>query len=161
MFGVLFDLQQRALVWPVRAHSNKLLGFTRRYLPGHQLRYEYPRGFTRPLFPCDKFRGSRAILVEGPLDAMWLHQHGYYGALATLGTSVTAKQLAWLRAHVAEVVLMFDNDPAGKAVTQKLLPRLLEFRLWLAKLPDDVKDPQELSAEQLEKALAEIKPFGI
>lgn len=56
--------------------------------------------------------GRQAVLVEGELDAVNLHQYGY-PALA-MGTShITAAQVADLR-EVREVFILLDGDSAGE-----------------------------------------------
>ncbi|KKK87079.1 hypothetical protein LCGC14_2756850, partial [marine sediment metagenome] len=111
----------------------------------------------RSLFPLDHFdRGERAYLVEGPLDAMWLHQHGHASALATLGSNITRQQIDWLRGNVTAVTLVFDNDEVGWRATDQLIGRLSQhgFHVSVVRLPSHVKDVQELSADEIEQALS-------
>ena len=57
--------------------------------------------------------GAPALVVEGYLDVIALHQAGFGGAVAPLGTALTADQLAELWRHSPEPVLCFDGDAAG------------------------------------------------
>ena len=157
-FDVRFDSDDGALIWPVRDSSANTISFIKRRLPGQPgVKYLYPPGFTRALFPLDHFdySGERALLVEGPLDAMWLHQHGYTTALATLGTDITRGQVDWLKGNVSAVTLAFDNDEAGWRATDLLTGRLAQhgFYVSVVRLPDHVKDIQELSSAEIGPAL--------
>jgi DNA primase len=66
-----------------------------------------------------------ALLVEGPLDAIQLHQAGFTNAVACLGTSVSALQLQLLQRQGMKLLLVaLDGDRAGQAATEKLLEQL-------------------------------------
>jgi DNA primase len=76
---------------------------------------------------------SRAIIVEGYLDCLMAHQHGFGETVAALGTAFTPAQLGLLRRYADEVVALFDADAAG----QKASSRLEEMM-------NDVMDIQDL-----------------
>jgi DNA primase len=59
-------------------------------------------------------RAGRAILVEGNVDVVTLHQRGYRETVAPLGTALTAPQVALIARFAESVVLCFDGDNAGK-----------------------------------------------
>ena len=66
-----------------------------------------------------------ALLVEGPLDVIQLHQAGLTHAVACLGTSVSELQLQLLRRHgMKQLLIALDGDRAGQAATEKLLEQL-------------------------------------
>jgi DNA primase len=66
-----------------------------------------------------------ALLVEGPLDVIQLHQAGFTHAVACLGTSVSALQLQLLqRQGMKHLLIALDGDRAGQAATEKLLEQL-------------------------------------
>ncbi|QCH15574.1 toprim domain-containing protein [Synechococcus sp. CB0101] len=84
-----------------------------------------------------------ALLVEGPLDVIQLHQAGFTNAVACLGTSVSALQLQLLRRQgMKHLLIALDGDKAGQAATEKLLeqlqPQLMAGGLSasVAQLPD-------------------------
>jgi len=65
------------------------------------------------------------ILVEGPLDAIWLWQLGY-NSVSTLGAWCSGEQVNWIkRNRYGEVVLALDNDEAGKAGTKDAVKKLV------------------------------------
>src|SRR2546427_7150229 len=57
---------------------------------------------------------NRALLVEGYVDCLMAHQHGFPETVAALGTAFTPAQLALLRRYCDEVVTFFDADAAGQ-----------------------------------------------
>jgi DNA primase len=63
---------------------------------------------------------NRAIVVEGYLDCLMAHQHGFTETVAALGTAFTAAQLGLLRRYADEVVSVFDADAAGQKATSRL-----------------------------------------
>jgi len=68
-------------------------------------------------------RRGEAIVVEGYLDVLTLHQAGLTATVSPLSTMLSAAQLTTLRSLVKQVVLVFDGDTAGQtAVTRVLLP---------------------------------------
>ena len=70
-------------------------------------------------------REGTALLVEGPLDVIQLHQAGFGHAVAALGTAVSPLQLELLQRHGLKHLLMgFDGDAAGQKATERLLEQL-------------------------------------
>jgi DNA primase len=63
----------------------------------------------------------QVVIVEGYMDAVMAHQHGYRNVVATLGTAVTDRHLRLLRRQVDEIVLALDADAAGEAATWRAL----------------------------------------
>jgi DNA primase len=66
-----------------------------------------------------------ALLVEGPLDVIQLHQAGFTHAVACLGTSVSELQLQLLRRQgMKHLLIALDGDGAGQAATDRLIAQL-------------------------------------
>lgn len=81
--------------------------------------------FGLPLIKNDK----PIFAVEGELDAMSIHQLGF-NAIAFSGTSVTQlmlQQLSTLNENAC-VILMLDNDDAGKIASSKLTDKLKKVK---------------------------------
>lgn len=57
---------------------------------------------------------NRALIVEGYIDCLMAHQHGFTETVAALGTAFTSAQLGLLRRYCDEVVTFFDADAAGQ-----------------------------------------------
>ncbi|MCO4760105.1 MAG: DNA primase [Myxococcales bacterium] len=70
-----------------------------------------------------------AILVEGNLDVMMMHQHGITNAVCPMGTALTVQQLGEIKRFTDRVALVFDGDKAGRAAMMKSVPKCLEAGL--------------------------------
>ncbi|MCP9895477.1 toprim domain-containing protein, partial [Vulcanococcus limneticus Candia 3F8] len=137
------------LLIPLNDPSGHCLGFCGRALAGQLPKYRNSAGdllFQRNglVFGLDRAaaairREGVALLVEGPLDAIQLHQAGFCHAVACLGTSVSPLQLQLLRRHgLRHLLIAFDGDSAGRSATARLLeqlqPQLLSGELTAAVL---------------------------
>ena len=84
------------------------------------------------------------ILVEGNIDVATLHQAGFYGAVAPLGTAFTKEQARMLAKYAKTVVVAFDLDKAGIKATDKAIGYLEEVGVNVRVLElADAKDPDE------------------
>ncbi|MBP3372431.1 MAG: DNA primase [Clostridia bacterium] len=86
-----------------------------------------------------------AIVTEGYMDVISMWQAGIPGAMATMGTAMTADQARMLRRYVPRVILLYDGDAAGQNASLRgmdiLTSQGLEVRV--ASLPDNL-DPDEM-----------------
>ena len=106
-----------------------------------------------------KSSSPRAIIVEGYMDCIAIHQKGIDYAVASLGTALTPKQAKLLKRYFSEVIVAFDNDSAGKEATLRSLDILKEagltvkvFRLSGAKDADEFLRTH--TAEEFENQLS-------
>jgi DNA primase len=123
------------LVIPLNDASGQTVGFCGRAIGNQEPKY---RNSTNDLlfqrnglvFGLDQAaesirREGTALLVEGPLDVIQLHQVGFTHAVACLGTSVSVLQLQLLqRQGMKHLLIALDGDRAGQAATEKLLEQL-------------------------------------
>ena len=155
-----YDPELRAAVIPVRS-GGRIVGLIRRLVdPGSGPKYLYSRGLRRDetlfgdwMIPAD---ARRVVVVEGPLDAMWLDQHGHRG-VAILGSLLSARQADLILRRFWEVVLALDPDPAGERGIRLALRRLSRARVLVARLPAG-RDVQECSPEELDQAIRSAVP---
>lgn len=68
---------------------------------------------------------GRAVIVEGYTDVLALNNHGFYAAVATLGTALTRNHIRKMKGFTKEVIVVFDSDSAGKGAAIKSLPLFL------------------------------------
>jgi DNA primase len=100
-----------------------------------------------------------AIIVEGYLDAIACHQHGFKNTVAPLGTALTLRHLQRLKLLTGKVVLVFDSDEAGIAAAKRSLAILCEcdFRARVLLLPEG-EDPDSFlrknGSQSFEKMLS-------
>jgi DNA primase len=67
-----------------------------------------------------------ALIVEGYLDAIMCHQHGFKNTVAPLGTALTSRHVHKLKSLTNMVVLVFDSDDAGVSAARRSLSILCE-----------------------------------
>lgn len=92
--------------------------------------------------------GQPAILVEGYMDVIAMHQAGIRGAVAPLGTALTEDHIREIWRYTKEPIICFDGDAAGQnaalRVVEKVLPLLKPgYSLRFASLPSG-EDPDSL-----------------
>ncbi|GIV07262.1 MAG: hypothetical protein KatS3mg017_0464 [Fimbriimonadales bacterium] len=106
-----------------------------------------------------------AIVVEGYLDLIMLHQYGFTHSLATLGTAFTEDHAARLKRMAERVYLMFDSDSAGVRAALRAGEALLAAGIptLVVRLPQG-EDPDSLlrtqGAEALQNAIKNATPFA-
>lgn len=131
------DFFRNRLMIQIRDRSGKIIGFGARSLDGSEPKYlNTPQTSvfdkSRTLYgldwAVDSMRQSRrAIVVEGYMDVVTAHEHGFTEAVASMGTAVTPDQLKTLSQIVSgggepgEVVLCLDSDAAGQDATLRAL----------------------------------------
>ncbi len=125
-----YDRFRARLLFPIRDIQGRVVAFGGRALAGEEPKYLnspetplYVKG--QMLYALDVARSAmrernRAIIVEGYLDCLMAHQHGFGEAVAALGTAFTPAQLGLLRRYTDEVVAVFDADAAGQKASTRL-----------------------------------------
>lgn len=87
---------------------------------------------------------QRMVVVEGYMDVIQLHQSGFKGAVATLGTALTKQHGDALSRYTEEVVVCYDGDNAGiKAALRSIdVLKNTKARFKILTLPNGL-DPDE------------------
>ena len=134
--GGFYDRFRGRLLFPIRDTQGRVVAFGGRALAGEEPKYLnspetplYVKG--QILYALDVARAamrerSRAILVEGYLDCLMAHQHGFTETVAALGTAFTPAQLGLLRRHADEVIALFDADAAGQKAASRIEEMMTE-----------------------------------
>jgi DNA primase len=60
---------------------------------------------------------DQVVIVEGYMDVIAAHQHGFPNVVACMGTSLTTDQLQQLQRYTGNFVLALDADAAGQQAT--------------------------------------------
>jgi DNA primase len=124
-------------------------------------KYKLPTGFRKRQEVFNLDRASREttdrplIIVEGFFDAIKLHQHGYRNVVALMGSTMTAAQEELIRRNTnsnSHIVVMFDEDEAGKSGREAVATRLSKFcfvKIHVFGKPD--MQPEDLTAEEVQQ----------
>ncbi|HEX3178285.1 MAG TPA: DNA primase [Methylomirabilota bacterium] len=125
----VYDRFRGRLLFAIRDLQGRVVAFGGRAFGDEQPKYLnspetalYTKG--NLLFAADLARESirtknRALIVEGYVDCLMAHQHGFTETVAALGTAFTPAQLATLRRYCDEVVTFFDADAAGQKAAER------------------------------------------
>lgn len=156
--GAAREALYNRVTFPIRDRKGRLISFGGRTLGDAKPKYvNGPEtaifSKKRTLYALDLARegvrrGAVAVAVEGYMDVIALHQAGFGGAVAPLGTALTEEQLDALWRLSPAPVLCFDGDAAGGRAAARAaevaLPHLTPDRtLRLAALPAG-EDPDTL-----------------
>ncbi|MDW8106129.1 MAG: DNA primase [Armatimonadota bacterium] len=174
-----YDRFRNRITFPIHDAAGRVVAFGARTLGDEEPKYlnspETPLFEKRTtLYGWHRARNAivrqrTAIVVEGYLDLIMLHQYGFTHSVATLGTAFTEAHAARLRRIVDCVYLVFDSDAAGVRATLRAGEVLLQAGIpaLVASLPAG-EDPDSLlrsqGAEAFQRVLEAAVPvaqFGI
>jgi len=156
--GRVVDLFFNRVMFPIRDRRGRTISFGGRTLGDGQPKYvNGPEtalfSKRRNLYGLDLaregvFRGASLLVAEGYMDVIALHQAGFNGAVAPLGTALTEEQFQALWQVSPEPVLCLDGDAAGQRAAARAaevaMPQLAPERsLRFVSLPAG-EDPDTL-----------------
>lgn len=143
------------IIFPIMNIKGRVIGFGGRTLTNEEPKYLnspeseiFNKG--KNLYALYQAKESikkegEAILVEGYMDALSLHQVGISNVVASLGTAFTSAQAKLLKNYTNKVIISYDQDSAGYQAGKRALS-LLELEginvFWIS-FPKDIKDPDE------------------
>jgi DNA primase len=120
-----YDRFRNRIMFPIKDFLGRVVGFSGRVLDDSLPKYlntpetdVFKKG--ELLYGLDTAKTSirssgEALVVEGYMDVIALHQTGFKNAVAALGATLTADQAALLsRLDVQKLLLAFDADEAGQ-----------------------------------------------
>jgi len=89
-----------------------------------------------------------AVIVEGYMDVMMAHQNGFQNVIASMGTSLTEKQVSTLKKLTKNMMLALDADAAGEEATLRAVgyENTLGAEVRVCILPTG-KDPDDVIRE--------------
>ncbi|TVR74734.1 MAG: DNA primase [Sphaerobacteraceae bacterium] len=125
--GRTYDRFRNRLMFPISDADGRIIGFGARALGDAMPKYlNSPQS---PIFDKssslyaldlarDAIREKRdVVVVEGYMDAIAAHQHGYRNVVASMGTALTEQQVRLIRRGVDRIILALDSDVAGQMAT--------------------------------------------
>jgi DNA primase len=123
--GRRYDRFRHRVMFPIKDYLGRVVGFSGRVLDDSLPKYlntpetdVFKKG--ELLYGLDLAKSfirssGEALVVEGYMDVIALHQSGFNNAVAALGATLTAEQAAQLsRLDVQTLLLSFDADEAGQ-----------------------------------------------
>lgn len=166
----VYDTFRGRILFPILGTNRRVLGFGARAMGDEQPKYlntgDTPVFNKRyNLYALNTMRGKRvadAVVVEGYMDVISLHQAGVTNAVATLGTAMTAAQARLLKRYVSRVYLCYDGDAAGQNATLRGMDILAAegLSVRVIRVPGG-SDPDEFVREQGKDAFAALKDTAL
>ncbi|MEP0804774.1 MAG: DNA primase [Chloroflexota bacterium] len=191
----VYDRFRHRIMIPIRDEQGRMAGFGARVVDPNDI----PKFLNSPetpifskgrlLYGLDRARkpiraADQAVIVEGYLDVIALHQAGYENVVSPMGTALTEDQLRLLKKFTRRIVLALDPDLAGQKAVLRGLDAArsamdkkgelafdargllrnearLQADLRVATMPDDL-DPDEIVArdkDEWARLIANAKPI--
>jgi DNA primase len=158
--GSFYDRFRGRVIFPLRDHKGKTIGFAGRILPEYETDREakYINSPETPLYHKGKVlyglfeakqtvrEKDRLVLVEGELDMISSFAAGIREVVAIKGTALTPEHLTLLGRFTRNLILALDSDSAGDAAARRSI-ELAEnqgFNLKVIQIKD-AKDPDEIA----------------
>ena len=175
--GGYYDRFRNRIMIPIRDEQGRMAGFGARIVDPNDV----PKFLNSPdtaiftkgrlLYGMDRARkairqADQAVIVEGYMDVIAVHQAGYENVVSPMGTALTEDQLRLLKRFSRRIVLALDPDVAGQKAVMRGLDAArsamdkegelafdargllrnearLQADLRVASIPDDL-DPDEI-----------------
>jgi DNA primase len=125
--GGAYDRFRNRIIIPIRDPQGRIIAFGGRILGDGEPKYlNSPQtpifDKSQVIFGLDMARRAirakdQVVLVEGYMDVISAHQHGFKNVVAAMGTSITPKQIHRLSRYTRNFVFALDADMAGDRAT--------------------------------------------
>ena len=174
-----YDRFRDRVTFPVLDTLGRVVGFSARVLPGaddspaggsakyintpetavyHKSRALYGISPSRQALRSEGF----ALLVEGNMDVIAMHQAGFSNTMAVSGTALTEEQLRLIKRYTDTLRLFFDMDSAGQKAARKSAEMALPlgFSVSIVSLSSG-KDAAEMAKDNIDalrEAVSHPKP---
>jgi DNA primase len=125
--GGSYDRFRNRLMFPICDIQGRVTGFGARVLDDSLPKYiNSPQtpvfDKSSSLYGIDKAKSTirkqnLVIIVEGYMDVLAAHQHGWQNVVGSMGTSLTEKQVQGIKRLTNNIILALDADLAGEEAT--------------------------------------------
>lgn len=157
--GQYYERFRDRIMFPIWDVNNNVIAFTARVNPSKEATEKMGKYINSPQTELyDKSRivfglnrakkiikkDDLAVVVEGQMDAISAHQHGFTNVVASSGTALSSEQLRLIKRFTNNIALAFDMDNAGQMAADRGLKEAMaqEFNIKVIILPQG-KDPDE------------------
>ena len=176
--GRAYDRFRGRLMFPIRNLSGQVIAFGGRIIDSSQQEEaKYINSSDSPvykkgehLYGLNEARkalstGQPAMLTEGYMDVLTLHQFGYESAVGVLGTALTDEQIKRISGFTSQIELLFDADRAGRKAAMRsaemLLIRGLSCKVVLLPDGEDIDSLLKERGKEFFESLRHSAPAGI
>ncbi len=150
-----YDLFRDRLIFPIHSSTGKVVAFGARVLSQDTSGAKYINSPTTPIYTkgnelygfyqtrSEIGKKNGAIITEGYLDFIRLYESGFINSVASLGTSLTEKQIQLISRYTSNYYLLFDGDKAGRKAALEAAKKIIVY----GKTPFIVDLPQDEDAD--------------
>jgi DNA primase len=173
-----YDRFRDRIMFPIWDVNNNIVAFTARVNPEKEKTEKMGKYINSPqteiydksriLFALNKAKNAIrkldfAIVVEGQMDAIACHNHGFANTVASSGTALTTEQITLIKRFTNNLALAFDMDSAGQMAADRGIKEALaqNMNLKVITLPYG-KDPDDClknNPDDFKKAVEEASPM--
>ena len=166
------------IMFPIADINGNIIAFSARVLPSKEDSEVMGKYINSPqtqiydksrvLFGLDKAKleiksQDLAIVVEGQMDVITAHKHGFQNVIASSGTALTHDQLILIRRYTNNIAFAFDMDQAGQLAADRGIAEALglNMNIKIISIPQG-KDPDDCikeNPEDWQKAVIEAAPM--
>ena len=162
-----YDTFRGRIIFPIHDHKGDVVAFGGRSIDGSDPKYlNSPETLIfnkrRVLYGLHYAKDSikktgHALLMEGYLDVITAHLHGFTNALAPLGTALTQEHDKLIRRFTEDVIIVFDSDPAGIKAAKNSASILLEsgLNVRILSMPEN-QDPDSFLQQKGDKEFRKL-----
>jgi DNA primase len=150
------DKQDMVIIPIMSPDGSMFIGFVARSVEGKEFRNTPKLPKSKTLFNISRAKSFDTVyVVESSFDAIRLDQNGI-PSVATLGATVSSTQCELLKKYFNNVIVVGDNDDAGRGMQEKVLEKLGN-RATLISLPSRFKDIGDMNDEDIQKLTTKIQ----
>lgn len=173
-----YDRFRDRIMFPIWDASNNLIAFTARVNPAKEKIEKLGKYINSPqskiydksrvLFGLNKAKSAirdedLAIVVEGQMDVISCHQHGFKNVVASSGTALTTEQVLLIKRFTSNVALLFDMDQAGQLAADRgireVLAQEMNLKVIILASGKDPADALRSSPADFKTAVESAKPM--
>ena len=160
-FNVGYSSNRNMVTVPVHSPDGTCVGVVGRSIKEKEFKNSpgLPRNSTLFNIHRAKRIGATCIIVESSFDAMRVHQAGFPNVVATLGGHISSNNLSLLNRYFNRIIIMTDNDQAGRALGNNIFNKLRNKDvLWASYeygkiYPHDAKDAGDMTEEEIKACI--------
>jgi len=160
-FNVGYSSNRNMVTVPVHSPDGICVGVVGRSIKEKEFKNSpgLPRNSTLFNIHRAKRIGATCIIVESSFDAMRVHQAGFPNVVATLGGHISSNNLSLLNRYFNRIIIMTDNDQAGRALGNNIFNKLRNKDvLWASYeygkiYPHDAKDAGDMTDQEIKTCI--------
>jgi len=174
--GNFYDRFRGRFMFPIRSLSNQVIAFGGRIIADEN-EAKYINSSDTPIYSKKEHlygltqarkgitASGCALLTEGYMDVLTLHQFGFDNSVGVLGTALTENQIKRLSGFTSRIGLLFDGDRAGRKAAlrgcEMLLTRGLSCNVIMLPDGEDIDSFLRGAGPEAFAALRDKAPDGL